>query len=68
MDNKEMFLVTLAQKYRPNTFEDIVEQDEVKNKLQEEIKENKLKNAYLFFQSYCDIIDLKHYASLHYTV
>jgi len=43
-----MFLVTLAQKYRPNTFEDIVEQDEVKNKLQEEIKENKLKNAYLF--------------------
>ena len=40
--------MTLAQKYRPNTFEDIVEQDEVKNKLQEEIKENKLKNAYLF--------------------
>ena len=43
-----MFLVTLAQKYRPNTFEDIVEQDEVKNKLQEEIETNTLKNAYLF--------------------
>lgn len=40
--------MTLAQKYRPTTFEEIVEQDEVKNKLQEEIKNNTLKNAYLF--------------------
>lgn len=40
--------MTLAQKYRPNTFEDIVEQDEIKNKLQEEIETNTLKNAYLF--------------------
>lgn len=39
---------TLAVKYRPKTFEDTVEQEIVKAILQNQIKEKKLRNAYLF--------------------
>ena len=40
--------VTLASKYRPHTFEDIVEQDSIKTILKNQIKSNDLKHAYLF--------------------
>ena len=40
--------VTLAVKYRPKVFEDIVEQDSIKVILQNQIKTNNLKHAYLF--------------------
>lgn len=39
---------TLAVKYRPKTFDDVVEQEIVKAILQNQIKEKKLRNAYLF--------------------
>jgi len=40
--------ITLASKYRPHTFEDIVEQDSIKTILKNQIKSNDLKHAYLF--------------------
>lgn len=40
--------VTLATKYRPQNFEDLVEQDEIKTILQNQVKNNNLKHAYLF--------------------
>ena len=40
--------ITLASKYRPKSFEDIVEQDSIKAILQNQIKTNSLKHAYLF--------------------
>lgn len=39
---------TLAVKYRPKTFEDVVEQNVIKAILINQIKENKVKNCYLF--------------------
>ena len=39
---------TLAVKYRPMTFSDVVEQDVVKAILRNQIEENTIKNAYLF--------------------
>lgn len=43
MDNK-----TLAVKYRPNSWEDLTEQEYIKNILENQIKTNTVKNAYLF--------------------
>ena len=40
--------LTLAGKYRPQCFEDIVEQDSIKAILENQIKTNNLKHAYLF--------------------
>lgn len=40
--------MTLASKYRPMVFEDIVEQDSIKTILQNQIKNDDLKHAYLF--------------------
>lgn len=39
---------TLAVKYRPKTFDEVVEQDSVKAILQNQIKTNEIKGAYLF--------------------
>ena len=39
---------TLAVKYRPQTFEDVVEQNVIKAILQNQIDKNMVKNAYLF--------------------
>lgn len=41
-------ILTLANKYRPHRFEDIVEQDSIKTILQNQISTNNLKHAYLF--------------------
>lgn len=43
-----MAVKTLAVKYRPSTFEDVVEQDEIKVILEEQLKTETVKNAYLF--------------------
>lgn len=40
--------LTLAGKYRPQSFEEIVEQDSIKAILENQIKTNNLKHAYLF--------------------
>ena len=40
---------SLASKYRPKRFEDIVGQEELKTILERQIKEDKLKSAYLLF-------------------
>lgn len=40
--------MTLASKYRPKKFEDIVEQDSIKKILNNQIETNNLKHAYLF--------------------
>lgn len=40
--------ITLANKYRPTTFDEIVEQDSIKTILRNQIKSNNLKHAYLF--------------------
>lgn len=40
--------ITLANKYRPQQFEDIVEQESIKIILQNQINTDKLKHAYLF--------------------
>ena len=39
---------TLAVKYRPNTFDDVMEQESVKVILQQQLQSNEVKNAYLF--------------------
>lgn len=39
---------TLAVKYRPKTFDDVVEQVNIKIILEEQLKEGSIKNAYLF--------------------
>lgn len=39
---------SLAVKYRPKTFEQVSEQDEIKTILINQIKNNDLKHAYLF--------------------
>jgi DNA polymerase-3 subunit gamma/tau len=39
---------TLANKYRPQTFNDVIEQDAIKSILQEQIKTRTHKNGYLF--------------------
>lgn len=39
---------TLAVKYRPKTFEDVTEQSYIKSILENQIKSNEIKNAYLF--------------------
>lgn len=39
---------TLAVRYRPKTFDDIVEQDNIKTILQQQLKSGEIKNAYLF--------------------
>ena len=41
-------VLTLANKYRPTTFEEIVEQDSIKIVLRNQLKSNNLKHAYLF--------------------
>ena len=41
-------IMTLATKYRPQRFEDIVEQDSIKVILENQVKSNNLKHAYLF--------------------
>ncbi|MBO7719571.1 MAG: AAA family ATPase, partial [Methanosphaera sp.] len=38
----------MAIKYRPTTFEDVVEQSSIKVILQEQLKTKTIKNAYLF--------------------
>ncbi len=43
-----MAIKTLAVKYRPQTFDDIVEQDAVKIILKQQLESNETKNAYLF--------------------
>ena len=43
-----MAVKTLAVKYRPNTFEDVVEQDAVKIILKQQLESKTIKNAYLF--------------------
>ena len=40
--------MVLATKYRPKTFEDVVERDLIVNTLQTEIDRHELKHAYLF--------------------
>ena len=45
---ERMAVQTLAVKYRPKTFEDIVEQDAIKIILQQQLREKETKNAYLF--------------------
>ena len=40
--------VSLANKYRPKTFDDVVEQDSIKTILLNQMKNNNLKHAYLF--------------------
>lgn len=39
---------TLAVKYRPKTFDDVTEQSSIKIILQNQLRQNKVKNAYLF--------------------
>lgn len=39
---------TLATKYRPKTFNDVIEQTPIKMTLQEQLKTNTIKNCYLF--------------------
>lgn len=43
-----MSVITLANKYRPRVFEDVVEQGAIKLILQEQLKTNTQKNCYLF--------------------
>jgi len=43
-----MSQITLAVKYRPRTFDDVVEQESIKIILTEQIKTNSFKHAYLF--------------------
>lgn len=43
-----MSILTLAIKYRPTTFSDVVEQEAIKIILQEQIRTGTFKNAYLF--------------------
>ena len=43
-----MAKVTLAVRYRPKTFEDVVEQEAIKDILTEQIETNSFKHAYLF--------------------
>lgn len=40
--------ITLAVKYRPKRFEDVSEQDAIKTIIENQIKENDIRNAYLF--------------------
>ena len=40
--------LSLANKYRPKTWEDLVEQDEIKVVLENQIKSGNIKHAYLF--------------------
>ena len=40
--------MSLANKYRPQTFDDVCEQDSIKIVLENQIKNNNLKHAYLF--------------------
>lgn len=46
-----MAVKSLAVKYRPKKFDDVVEQKEVKAILQQQLKTNTIKNAYLFVGS-----------------
>lgn len=43
-----MAVRTLAVKYRPTTFNDVVEQDSIKVILKQQLETNTIKNAYLF--------------------
>ena len=43
---------SLAVKYRPTTFNDVVEQGPIKVILQQQLKTNTTKNAYLFCGGY----------------
>ena len=43
----EMKSITLATKYRPQKFEKIVEQDSIKIILENQVRTNNLKHAYL---------------------
>ena len=43
-----MAKITLAVKYRPKTFNDVVEQSAIKDILEEQIRTNSFKHAYLF--------------------
>ena len=40
--------LSLANKYRPKTFDDVSEQTEIKVILENQIKNNNIKHAYLF--------------------
>lgn len=40
--------ISLANKYRPKTFDDVSEQGEIKVILENQIKTNNIKHAYLF--------------------
>lgn len=41
-------MIPLPVKYRPSTFDSVVEQDSIKRTLQNQINKNKIKNVYLF--------------------
>ena len=41
----------LALKYRPHTFEDVVEQDNIKIILKQQLESGDVKNSYLFKKS-----------------
>lgn len=41
-------MISLAVKYRPATFDDVVEQDSIKTILQQQLDSNEVKHAYLF--------------------
>lgn len=41
-------MISLAVKYRPQTFDDVVEQESIKVILQQQLKTNEIKHAYLF--------------------
>lgn len=41
-------MISLAVKYRPATFDDVVEQDNIKVILQQQLESNEVKHAYLF--------------------
>lgn len=43
-----MSVKNLATKYRPQTFEELTEQSEIKLILQNQVKNNNLKHVYLF--------------------
>lgn len=41
-------MISLAVKYRPSTFDDVVEQDSIKTILRQQLDSNEVKHAYLF--------------------
>ena len=64
-----MSQITLAVKYRPNSWEDMSGQDSIKVILDEQLRNGTFKNGYLFSgASGCGKIILDIYAYLLYTI